>query len=176
MATTRRVFVSHVHEEAALATLLRKLVIVGFKAHGVTAFLSSDRESLPAGGKWLDVVRTNLAGSEVLIALIGPESLKRPWPNIELGAAWIKDITVIPFCHSGIHASDLPRPFSDFHAVDIDANDPARDLLGNVAHALKIEHCDYSHSSDFKRDFTAAAQGVKYESERGTPAVAQGPE
>ena len=40
----------------------------------------------------------------------------RPWVNIELGAAWIKRVPIIPLCHSGLTPSDLPWPFADFHA------------------------------------------------------------
>lgn len=162
MPSPRRVFVSHIHEEAALATVLRDWVIDAFKGSGVTAFLSSDRQNLPAGRKWLDVVKANLEGSEAAIAVLSPEALKRPWPNIELGAALIRGIAVIPFCHSGIHAADLPRPFGDFHGVNIDNDDPGRDLLGGVADALKLQHPERLDFPRFTREATAAAHGVKY--------------
>jgi hypothetical protein len=161
-AAPRRVFVSHIHEEAALATLLRDWVIDAFKGSGITAFLSSDRQSLPAGRKWLDVVKANLEGSEAAIAVLSPEALKRPWPNIELGAAWIRDIAVISFCHSGARSGELPPPFGTFHGVNIDNDDPGRDLLGGVADALKLQHPERLDFQRFKREATAAARGIRY--------------
>jgi TIR domain len=135
-------------------------VIDAFSGSGVTAFLSSDRQSLPAGRKWLDVVKANLERSEAAIAVLSPEALKRPWPNIELGAAWIREIAVISFCHSGIRASDLPRPFGDFHGVNIDNEDPGRDLFGGVADALKLHHPNNLDFPRFKREVATAARGI----------------
>jgi hypothetical protein len=169
MSSARRVFVSHIHEEVALATVLRDWVTDAFRGSGVTAFLSSDRQSLPAGSKWLDVVKRNLEGSEVAIAVLSPESLKRPWPNIELGAAWVRDIVVIPFCHSGARSGELPPPFGTFHGVDIDNDDPGRDFLGGVADALKLQHPEKLDFARFKREATAAAAGIRREPAAAAP-------
>jgi hypothetical protein len=87
--------------------------------------------------------------------------LRRPWPNIELGAAWTHDVAIIPFCHSGARADALPRPFGDFHGVNIDATDPGRDLLTGVAAALGIKLADKLNFDQFKADITASAGGVK---------------
>jgi len=160
--TRRRIFVSHIHEEAALAKVICDWATDAFKGSGVTAFVSSDRQSLPAGRKWLDVVKANLEGSEVAIAVLSPEALTRPWPNIELGAAWIREIAVIPFCHSGLSANDLPRPFSDFQGVNIDNRDPGRDLLGGVADALKLQHPENLDFVRFSREAMAAMLSIKY--------------
>lgn len=168
----RRVFVSHIHEEAAVAGIIREWVTDVFSGYGVTAFLSSDRDALPAGRKWLDVVRENLDGSEALIAVLSPQALARPWPNIELGAAWIRGIAVMPFCHSGLRTDALPRPFGDFQGINIDADNPGRDLLGGVADALKVKHPGKLDFALFKRQLVEAAGSVRHAEAASAPAPA----
>jgi len=36
--------------------------------------------------------------------------VEKPWVNFEAGAGWVRDIPVIPLCHSGIQPSNLPMP------------------------------------------------------------------
>jgi hypothetical protein len=107
-------------------------------------------------------VKANLEGCEALIAILSPAAHRRAWPNIELGAAWLRGINVIPFCNSGIHAGELGRLFDDFHGVNIDNNDPGRDLLGGVADALKLKHPRKLDFAAFKAEVSAAATGIKY--------------
>jgi hypothetical protein len=176
MGSSRRVFVSHIHEEAALAGVIRTWVEDAFDAYSVKAFVSSDRRDLPAGRKWLDVVRGNLEDCAVLIAVLSPTSIKRPWPNIELGAAWIGGVTVIPFCHSGIKAAQLDRPFGDFHGVNIDNKDPGRDLLGGIGDALNIKHPTKLHFDDFNAQLRAAAAATEHEAPAAAPSRLVGPD
>jgi hypothetical protein len=168
-----RVFVSHIHEEAPVAGVIRNWVNDAFTGSGVTAFVSSDRRDLPAGRKWLDVVKENLDGSKVLIAVLSPASIKRPWPNIELGAAWLKEIAVIPFCHSGIRLRNLDRPFNDFHGVDVEADDPGRDLLAGVADALGVKHPENLDFAKFKAEVLTAAGRVRLGAAAEAPQAAR---
>jgi hypothetical protein len=46
-----------------------------FSGNGINAFLSSDKQDLPAGRKWRDVIEKQLADAGVLISLIGPRSI-----------------------------------------------------------------------------------------------------
>ena len=95
-ANPLRVFVSHIHEEAALGAVIKGLIEDVFRGHGVVAFLSSDRQDLPAGRKWIEVIERELDQAKVVVSLLSPTSLRRPWVNIELGAAWIKHRHISP--------------------------------------------------------------------------------
>jgi hypothetical protein len=132
----RGVFISHIHEEAALGQVLKEWVEDAFHAHNVKAFLSSDKGDLSAGRKWLDVIEAALQGAAVVVSLISPQSIIRPWINIELGAGWIKGLRVIPLCHSGKKFRDLPRPFQDFNGIDIEAHDAGERLIAGIADGL----------------------------------------
>jgi hypothetical protein len=132
------VFVSHIHEEAALGSAVKKLIEDVFERDGVQAFLSSDLRDLPAGRKWLEEIGGQLGQCRVVVSLLSPASLVRPWVNIELGAGWIKGLRVIPLSHSGLLVSVLPRPFGDFNGVGLDQNDAAQRLLGGIADGLGL--------------------------------------
>jgi hypothetical protein len=141
MPTTRQyVFISHIHEEAELGAAVKTIIEDVFGSHGVHAFLSSDMDDLPPGRKWLDEIARQLEEASIIVSLISPTSLKRPWVNIELGAGWIKGLRVIPLCHSGQRVNDLPRPFQDFGGVGLDQGDAIQRLLAGIADRFGIAH------------------------------------
>jgi TIR domain len=151
------IFISHIHEEAKLGAVVKEWVGDAFRGSGVNAFLSSDKGDLPAGRKWLDVIEKQIDEAGVMISLISPTSLARAWVNIELGAAWIKHVPVIPFCHSQQKVATLPKPFGDFNAITLDSADAAKDLLGGIADALQIAHPQRYPFADFLKEMRAAA-------------------
>jgi hypothetical protein len=105
------VFISHIKEEAEIATALKELIAPHFLGL-LDFFVSSDGASISMGQKWLDTVSAQLKSCAVEIVVCSPRSVVRPWINFEAGAAWIRDIPVIPLCHSGMSPSDLPVPLS----------------------------------------------------------------
>jgi hypothetical protein len=82
-------------------------------------FLSS-ASRIRAGELWLDRLRKELDKAKVLIALLSPKSVARPWVNFETGAAWVAGKTIIPVCFGGLLKEELPKPYSDFQAVSLE--------------------------------------------------------
>jgi hypothetical protein len=158
MTEKKGIFISHIHEEAKLGAVVKDWVNDAFRGSDVKAFLSSDKEDLPAGRKWLDVIERQIENSGVMISLISPQSLARPWVNIELGAAWIRHVPVIPLCHSQQAIAALPRPFDDFNALTLEHADASKDLLGGVADALQIGHPQKYPFADFLKEMRDAAR------------------
>src|SRR6266853_1352796 len=160
-AAPLRVFISHIHEEAALGAVVSSCIKASFQARSVTTFLSGDAQDLPAGRKWIEVIEQELDQAAVVVALLSPASLRRPWVNIELGAAWIKHRHIIPLCHSNLRVGDLPRPFGDFHGVGLDQDDAAERLIGGVADGLGLEHPRRLAFKEMAAELKAAAAGIK---------------
>jgi TIR domain len=79
----------------------------------VTVFLASDKTSMPVGRQWLEELVEGLHASGVHIVLCNEESVARPWLNIELGAALVRGIPIIPLCHNGLTVDQLPMPLSE---------------------------------------------------------------
>jgi hypothetical protein len=150
-----KVFISHIHEERALGEVIKRCIEDAFPDR-VAAFLSSDRRDLPAGRKWREVILAELETARVIVSLLSPVSLARPWVNVELGAAWIKDLPIIPLCHSGQTIGALPPPFADYHGAGLDQPDAAERLLGGIANALGLR-LPRLHFEAFVQEMIAAA-------------------
>jgi TIR domain len=173
-AQPKRVFISHIHEEARLGGVVKGLIEDTLGSQGVTAFLSSDMQDNPTGRKWVEVIAGELDQARVVVSLISPTSLGRPWVNIELGAGWIKGRHIIPLCHSGQRVGDLPRPFGDFNGVGLDQDDAAERLLGGVADAFGLSH---PRRLDFARMLAElrTATGTRVAEGMPEPVIAGGP-
>lgn len=157
MTTKKGIFISHIHEEAKLGAVVKDWATDAFPGGAATAFLSSDDQDLPAGRKWLDVIEKQVGDAGVMISLLSPASIIRPWVNIELGAAWINHVPVIPLCHSGLTVAQLPRPFGDFNAIVLDHDNAAKRLIGGIADALGLAHSKKLHFENCLKEMRAAA-------------------
>jgi hypothetical protein len=154
------VFISHITEESELAKILSEEIKKSYLGM-LDTFVSSDGESLPAGGRWLDMIDQALTQSAIQISLCSPQSIKRPWINFEAGASWIRKIPVIPLCHSGLVKSALPIPLAMLQAADI-ANKKDLDILFNeltkTLGASQTPNIDYdsiiNKSNEFSYKYT----------------------
>lgn len=113
-----KIFVSHISNESELAQKLKESIKSDFLGM-VDVFVSSDKETIEVGEKWLNSIEEALKESEILIVLCSYESIVKPWVNFEAGAAWIRDIPIIPICHSGINLSELPPPLSLLQGISL---------------------------------------------------------
>lgn len=147
MSSKKLVFISHVTEESELAKILSDEIKSSFLGL-LDTFVSSDGESLPAGGRWLDSIDAALMNSAIQISLCSPQSIKRPWINFEAGASWIRRIPVVPLCHSGLTKSSLPVPMVMLQAADLNNAEDLRGVftgLAKVLGAAKTPDIDYSN-------------------------------
>lgn len=103
------IFISHISEEKEIALALKDLIESSFLGM-LDVFVSSDYASVNLGQKWLDDITTALNDCVVEIIICSPVSVERQWINFEAGAGWIRNIPVIPLCHSGIEPNELPIP------------------------------------------------------------------
>lgn len=105
------VFISHINEESELAKLIKKTIDESF-LDMIEVYVSTDNTSNTLGDKWLNKLTEKLKNCVVEIILCSPKSITRTWVNFEAGAGWIRDIPVIPLCHSGMTPGQLPMPLN----------------------------------------------------------------
>src|ERR1700682_1979280 len=112
------VFISFIHEDQDYAQTVQNFItrILGTEAH---PFLSSDKLQIYAGEKWIDRIMDELKDAKVVLLILSERSGKRPWVNFEAGAAWTRQIAIIPVCIGGFKKDDLPKPYSSLQAVDL---------------------------------------------------------
>lgn len=132
------IFVSHISQEAKLASVLKEQIVAAFGS-AVKVFVSSDFESIDAGADWLGSIQSALSVASLELIVCSRLSITRPWVNFELGAAWLKKIPIIPICHSGLQPGDLPMPYSALNAVQVDQEQGLRKLFARIAKATGID-------------------------------------
>jgi hypothetical protein len=128
----KRAFVSHVSEEAAVAARLRKALNRDFLGL-LDVFVSSDGESIAAGEQWLASIERALRDAAVMLIICSPASIRRPWINFEAGAAWMRDIPLIPLCHAGLTPRDLMMPLSVRQGLSLDNSEDLHRLYARIA-------------------------------------------
>lgn len=128
------IFISFIHEEQTVATALQQLLRASLGNQNV--FLSSDEWQIFAGEQWLDRIKEELSPAKVVVLMLSPRSVQRPWVNFEAGAAWLTGKILIPACFAGLSKGALPKPYSNIQALDLP--DDAYYLIRSVAHHLKF--------------------------------------
>jgi hypothetical protein len=132
---TTQIFVSHITEDAAVATRLKLSLVEDFLGQ-LTVFQSSDAESIAAGDLWLSSISEAIRGSSLFIVLCSPIAIRRPWVNFEAGAAWMRDLPVIPACFAGLRVQDLPMPLSARQGLELNNAQGLRRLYATIAQAV----------------------------------------
>jgi len=134
----KRLFISHISEERKIAEGIKIALSRDFLGL-VNVFVSSDTESISAGEEWLLSVEKALRDCTIFIILCSPESIRRPWINFETGAAWMRDIPIIPVCHSGLLPHDLRMPLSLKQGISLNDGDGLQRLYARVAKVLAFD-------------------------------------
>jgi len=165
------VFISHISEEASIALTLKEWIESTFLGQW-EVFVSSDSDDIPAGSKWLDKIDSALENARVLVILCSAASTKRPWINFEAGCAWIKRVSIIPVCHSGMTKSRLLIPLSLFQALDIDDDDFPQALFCGLAKHLGVKRLPQIDYRAFHHAISQALAAVSAAGEEADESVA----
>jgi DNA-binding MarR family transcriptional regulator len=163
------VFISHISEEKQIAYALKEIVETTF-LNMIDVFVSSDPTSVRMGRKWLEEITQGLKACAVEIILASPESVKRPWINFEAGCGWIRDIPVIPLCHSGMVPSKLPSPLSALQAATASVEDELKLVFPVLADAIgcRLPVVDFSAFIATVKEFEQDSREIM-EQERRSP-------
>ena len=115
-----RMFISHAHEEAKLALILKERIRQDFLGF-ISVYASTDRRDLQPGAEWLQMLKDEVSQADIHAVLCSNRSLQRPWVNIELGGALFrgKPPVILPLCHSQIETGALDLPLKAKQAITI---------------------------------------------------------
>jgi tetratricopeptide (TPR) repeat protein len=114
-----KVFISHSHEEKAIALAWQKL-LDHVSQGAIEVWLSSDTK--PTGGmkigtEWRENIYNKLSEADYILAIVSPRSVDRPWILWECGLAsgTDKERGIIPIIYS-MPLSDFEGPLSTYQA------------------------------------------------------------
>ena len=144
MSTT--VFISHIHDEAALAHCLRSQLerVFGTGEPRIDFF---DSSQIDPGGLWIEPLNRALSNTKISIVLASEQSVQAPWVNFETGRAW--NCKVVPVCHSGFSPIRLGgTPLSGFQALSTAHNGWFKQLVGFVEKEMRWKTSNHASMSD----------------------------
>lgn len=148
------VFISHISEEREIALSLKTLIEKSFLGL-VDVFVSSDPESIDLGQEWLNRIKFSLGNCIVEFVIASPVSIRRAWVNFEAGAGWIREIPVIPLCHSGMTPGKLPPPLNALQAAPALDDEKLKRIPRTIAKAIGMEppEVDFQPFIDVVRNY-----------------------
>jgi TIR domain len=127
------IFISYVHEDQMVAEAAKVIIETDLKLDG-QVFIISDQGQVMAGEEWLVRIKKELSAAKIVILMLSKRSVQRPWVNFEAGAAWILGRTIIPVCFGNQSKGDLPKPYSNFQALQLP--DDEQYLINSLADHL----------------------------------------
>src|ERR1017187_1093637 len=132
------VFISHISEEHELAELFKKRLTEDFLGM-VNVFVSSDVTSMSVGANWAASIQHALSHAGIFLVVCSRTSIRRPWINLEVGAAWMKQTPIVPVCHTGLRPTELPMPLSGLLAVEAHDVNGLERLYSRIAEILQCK-------------------------------------
>jgi hypothetical protein len=160
-----KVFVSHIHEEASIAQVIKNAIEASF-GEQLKVFCSSDPNDVPAGVNWLDQLQESLGKASALLVLCSKASQDRPWVNFETGYGRIKGIPVIPICHSGLSKGDLPIQIATIQALNVSDSDFGSRLINDLAVCLRLSEVPHIDEEAIRHDLEAVCSDLRERSRR----------
>ena len=131
------VFISHITEERATALLLKDLLRRTF-SRDLPIFVSSDYESIPGGDVWFTTIVNGIKGCAVVIVLLSPDSLGRPWINFEAGVGVGAAVPVIPAVVHGLERGDVGHPLTSLHIRSLQTLSDIHAVMNDVGTNIGI--------------------------------------
>ncbi len=154
-----QIFISHISEEKSLALVMKSWLESSFPQ--IKVFVSSDPDDIPAGTKWLNKISDALKESTLLIILYSPQSTLRPWINFEAGCGWIKDIPIMPICHSGLTINQIGAPISSFQGLEIESDDFPKRFFEDIAKQAGLTNAPHLATDEFMGEVKTAMDGIE---------------
>jgi hypothetical protein len=128
-------FISHAASDQELARYLKKVIELSFP--GIEVFVSSDPEDLPIGDPWVDQILTALGRAKLILVLGTERSLTRKWVWFESGAGWDRTRQIFTGCVGKLRKNNLPPPFGQHTARNLDEESDCRELFELIAKEFK---------------------------------------
>jgi hypothetical protein len=143
MRLTPRIFISHRHRDQAIAEALIELLTSAFHVEPADIRCTSVQGyKLTPGERTSEELRSNLAGAELVIGLLSPDTTESNYVLAELGAAWGRDVTTFPLLTRGATYADVPSPLNERHCISLEIQGNCLELVESVAAKTTLKKRD----------------------------------
>ncbi len=162
-------FLSHSSEEQLLAHRLKTFLEAVFRSQ-IEVFVSSDNIAcMPPGTDWFKKIKEEIQAARIVLLLLGPHSIDRPWIHFEAGAAWLlPEKQVLPAMHSGLSAEQLPELFKNPQSLTLESSAGLNSLLNTINRTYQVDIPEQAstHMDTFISDVRHIATQLRLERDR----------
>ena len=127
-------FLSHAAVDKDLAQFLEQALKAAIPE--VAVFRTTRLDSIPAGKAWLEVIHQRLRTADLILVLLTPSSVRRPWISFETGAAWMRDVVLVPGV-AGMAKTEVPEPLRSLQLRSLDDVEEAAEAVRELGGTLK---------------------------------------
>ncbi len=85
------------------------------------------------------------------------------WLAFEAGAAWSRNIDIIPICHSGMTRAQVPDPFRQYHSLGIRSKTFVEDFISAIAAHFEFADLPSFDDEHIAEDLKTAVYSVRDE-------------
>lgn len=124
------VFISHIHEETAIANAVGNLISRMFPDTFEVYIYSQE---VRPGEKWFEALVEALQSCDICLVIATPDSIENPWVNFECGGAWATGSLIIPCCANHMTVAHLPEHLKPLTVIDLSSHSGLRTLMKELA-------------------------------------------
>lgn len=131
----KKVFVSHIGLDAALALAFKKWIELVF-ADKCAVFVSGSFTDIEPGAVWSRKLREALNTSQLLLVICTRKSINSGWVLFEAGSIWAREAPILPICCDS--PLELPAPLSEYQSLQFSEPQFSKNLIERLAKKLKL--------------------------------------
>jgi hypothetical protein len=129
-----RIFISHRHKDEPIAAALTALLEQAFYIERNDIRCTSVQPyMLTPGERTSEQLRTEIAGAELVIGVISPDTSESNYVLCELGASWGRDVPTFPVLARGATFADVPSPLNERHSISLEQEENCLQLVDYIA-------------------------------------------
>jgi hypothetical protein len=128
-----RIFISHRHRDKAIAARLIALFERAFKIEPNDIRCTSvPPYMLTPGERTSEQLRSDIAGAELVLGILSPDTSESNYVLCELGASWGRDVSTFPILVRGAGFADVPSPLNERHSISLEKEQDCLQLIEYV--------------------------------------------
>ncbi len=140
-----RIFISHRHIDEPIAAKLVALLAQAFQIEKNDLRCTSVKPYvLSPGERTSEQLRWDIARSELVIGILGPDTAESNYVLCELGASWGRDVPTVPALTRGATYADVPSPLNERHSISLENPDHCLELIEWVAIRTSLKRKEQS--------------------------------
>ena len=128
-----KVFISHSEKDRTIAEKILYYLCSALQIEDEEIRCTSVPGHTLKHGKLPELIKNDISSNPIIIWILTPNSLKSTWVMFELGASWIKGLTIIPMIAPPLSYKNIPDPLKGLTSIEFRKNTIAPQLTEMVS-------------------------------------------